>query len=106
MVQPPGPPVIDVSNPRLRPADAKPDLGDSAITETAGSEPFAMAGAPGFGIRRARPPTRRLHAAMYDIKLAKPEYTIPASLRGTPTNRPASRRRERRAPVITPDRAT
>jgi hypothetical protein len=70
-------------------ADANPDIGDSAITETAGLGAFAMAAAPaivqfvGGTVDVARTSTLR----MYEITLAESEaYRIPAlDFRGTPT---------------------
>jgi Protein of unknown function (DUF1116) len=70
------------------PADANPDIGDSAITETAGLGGFAMAAAPaivklvGGTVASALASTRR----MYEITLAEhPAYQIPAlEFRGTP----------------------
>jgi uncharacterized protein DUF1116 len=70
-------------------ADANPDIGDSAITETAGLGGFAMAAAPaiasfvGGTADLARTSTLR----MYEITLAENEaYRIPAlDFRGTPT---------------------
>lgn len=69
--------------------DANPDVGDSAITETAGLGGFAMAGAPaivqfvGGTPRDALAYTRR----MYEVAIGEHEhYTIPAlDFRGTPT---------------------
>ena len=70
------------------PADANPDIGDSAITETAGLGGFAMAAAPaivrlvGGTVSDALASTRR----MYEITLAgHPVFAIPAlDFRGTP----------------------
>lgn len=69
--------------------DANPDLGDSAITETAGIGGFAMAGAPaivqfvGGTPRDALAYTRR----MYGITVGEsPVYSVPSlDFRGTPT---------------------
>ncbi len=69
--------------------DANPDMGDSAITETAGIGAFAMAAAPaivafvGGTARDAMASTLE----MYDITLAEnPAFGIPAlDFRGTPT---------------------
>jgi hypothetical protein len=69
-------------------ADAAPDLGDSAITETAGLGAFTLAGAPaitqliGAGAVRAREYTLQ----MYEITLAEhPVYRLPAlDFRGAP----------------------
>ncbi len=69
--------------------DANPDVGDSAITETAGIGGFAMAGAPaivqfvGGSPRDALTYTRR----MYEITLGESSaYTLPIlDFRGTPT---------------------
>jgi hypothetical protein len=70
------------------PEDANPDIGDSAITETAGLGGFAMAAAPaivrfvGGTAADALATTRR----MYEITLAEhPAYSIPVlDFRGTP----------------------
>ncbi len=70
------------------PADASPDIGDSAITETAGLGGFAMAAAPaiarlvGGSAADALATTRR----MYEITLAEhPLFQVPAlEFRGTP----------------------
>jgi len=70
-------------------ADANPDIGDSAITETAGIGGFAMACAPaivqfvGGSPRDALAATRR----MYEITLAEiAAYSVPIfGFRGTPT---------------------
>ncbi|GAA3508455.1 DUF1116 domain-containing protein [Actinomadura keratinilytica] len=70
------------------PADANPDIGDSAITETAGMGGFALAAAPaivrfvGGEVPDAVAATRR----MYEITLAEhPVLQIPLlSFRGTP----------------------
>jgi hypothetical protein len=70
------------------PADASPDIGDSAITETAGLGGFAMAAAPaivrlvGGDAATALASTRR----MYEITLAEhPVFGIPVlDFRGTP----------------------
>jgi hypothetical protein len=71
------------------PQDANPDIGDSAITETAGIGGFAMAAAPaivrfvGGDVSDAIQATQ----AMYDITLAESlAYQIPVlDFRGTPT---------------------
>lgn len=71
------------------PADANPDIGDSAITETAGIGGFAMATAPaivgfvGGTVRDAFATTRRMH----DICVGEnPAWALPAmDFRGTPT---------------------
>jgi hypothetical protein len=70
------------------PDDASPDIGDSAITETAGLGGFAMAASPaiaalvGGTAADALATTRR----MYEITLAEhPLYRVPAlEFRGTP----------------------
>jgi hypothetical protein len=69
-------------------ADATPDLGDSAITETGGLGAFTLAGSPaiaqlvGGGAADAREHTLR----MYEITLAEhPVYRLPAlDFRGSP----------------------
>lgn len=71
------------------PDDANPDIGDSAITETAGLGGFAMAAAPaivrfvGGNVSDALDATRR----MYEITLTEhPMYAVPVlDFRGTPT---------------------
>jgi hypothetical protein len=71
------------------PEDANPDIGDSAITETAGLGGFSMAAAPaivrfiGGEVSDALAATRR----MYEITLAEhPMYSIPVlDFRGAPT---------------------
>ncbi len=70
-------------------ADANPDIGDSAITETVGLGGFAMAAAPaivGFVGGTASGAIRRT-LEMYEIALAEhPNYRIPVlEDRGTPT---------------------
>ena len=69
--------------------DANPDIGDSAITETAGVGGFAMAAAPAIarlvgGTAASAVATTRL---MYEITLAEnPAFTVPVlDFRGTPT---------------------
>jgi hypothetical protein len=71
------------------PDDANPDIGDSAITETAGIGGMAMAAAPaivrfvGGEVDDALAATR----AMYEITLGEhPAYAVPVlGFRGTPT---------------------
>jgi hypothetical protein len=71
------------------PDDANPDIGDSAITETAGIGGFAMAAAPaivrlvGGDVPFALATTRR----MYEITVAEnPAFAVPVlEFRGTPT---------------------
>jgi Protein of unknown function (DUF1116) len=71
------------------PDDANPDIGDSAITETAGIGGFAMATAPaivrfvGGSVADALSTTRR----MYDICVGEnPHWALPImDFRGTPT---------------------
>ena len=71
------------------PDDANPDIGDSAITETAGLGGFAMAGAPaivrfvGGTVSDALRTTRE----MYEITVAEnPAYPLPVlDFRGAPT---------------------
>jgi hypothetical protein len=70
------------------PADANPDIGDSAITETAGIGGFAMAASPaivrfvGGSVPDALATTQR----MYEITLAEhPSWQVPAlEFRGVP----------------------
>ena len=74
---------------RLRPKDANPDIGDSAITETAGIGGFALAAAPaivrfiGGDVAQAL----RSTLEMYEITLAEhPGQQIPVlDFRGSPT---------------------
>jgi hypothetical protein len=70
-------------------ADANPDIGDSAITETVGLGGFAMAASPaivGFVGGTASGAVQRT-LAMYEITMAEhPSYQIPIlEFRGTPT---------------------
>lgn len=69
--------------------DANPDIGDSAITETAGIGGFAMATAPAIVTFVGGTPKDALNATleMYEITLAESKYfTMPAlDFRGTPT---------------------
>jgi len=75
--------------PGYGPADANPDIGDSAITETAGLGGFAMAGAPAIVqfVGGTAADALRYTRLMYEITLAEsPAYRIPAlDFRGTPT---------------------
>jgi len=74
--------------PGCSPADAGPDLGDSAITETCGLGAFAMAGAPAIVRFVGGTPTDALNytAQMKRITLGlHPQYSIPAlDFTGTP----------------------
>jgi hypothetical protein len=74
--------------PGFGPQDANPDMGDSAITETAGLGAFALAAAPAITQFIGGSPAlgRRLTEEMYGITRAEhPRYTIPAlDFRGTP----------------------
>jgi len=69
--------------------DANPDMGDSAITETAGLGGFAMAGAPAIVQFVGGTPAdaMRYTRRMYEITLGESEaYRLPAlDFRGTPT---------------------
>jgi hypothetical protein len=69
--------------------DANPDIGDSAITETAGIGGFAMATAPAIVTFVGGTPKDAMNATleMYEITFAESKYfTIPAlGFRGTPT---------------------
>lgn len=71
------------------PADANPDIGDSAITETAGLGGFAMAGAPAIVrfVGGSVPDAMRTTQEMYEITLAEnPAYALPVlDFRGVPT---------------------
>jgi len=69
--------------------DANPDIGDSAITETAGIGGFAMASAPAIVTFVGGTPKDALNATleMYEITFAESKYfTMPVlDFRGTPT---------------------
>jgi len=69
--------------------DANPDIGDSAITETAGIGGFAMASAPAIVTFVGGTPKDAVNATleMYEITAAESKFfTIPAlDFRGTPT---------------------
>jgi hypothetical protein len=71
------------------PEDANPDIGDSAITETAGIGGFAMAAAPAIVrfVGGDVPMALRTTRTMYEITLGEhPAYQIPIlEFRGTPT---------------------
>ncbi len=70
-------------------ADANPDIGDSAITETAGIGGFAMATAPAIVAFVGGTPKDAMNATleMYEITAAESKYfSMPAlDFRGTPT---------------------
>jgi len=70
-------------------ADANPDIGDSAITETVGIGGFAMATAPAIVTFVGSTPKEALNATleMYEITLAENKnFTVPVlDFRGTPT---------------------
>lgn len=81
--------------PGYGPEDANPDLGDSAITETAGLGGFAMAASPaitGF-VGGAPDDAVRYSREMMTVTLARnPEYQLPAlGFAGTPTGIDARR---------------
>ncbi len=71
------------------PDDANPDIGDSAITETAGIGGFAMAGAPAIVrfVGGTVPDALRTTQEMYEITVTEnPAYAMPIlDFRGTPT---------------------
>ncbi|MBI4610152.1 MAG: DUF1116 domain-containing protein [Candidatus Rokubacteria bacterium] len=75
--------------PGFGPDDANPDLGDSAITETAGLGAFAMAGAPAIVqfVGGTVADALRSTQLMYEITLGESEtYRLPVlDFRGTPT---------------------
>ena len=85
------------------PDDANPDIGDSAITETAGIGGFAMATAPaivrfvGGSVPDALATTRRMH----EITLGEnPRWTVPIlEFRGTPTGIDVTTRLPHRDPA-------
>ena len=70
-------------------ADANPDIGDSAITETAGIGGFAMATAPAIVTFVGGTPKDAMNATleMYEITFAESKFfTMPSlEFRGTPT---------------------
>ena len=70
-------------------ADANPDIGDSAITETAGIGGFAMATAPAIVTFVGSTPKDAMNATleMYEITIAEHKhFTMPVlDFRGTPT---------------------
>jgi hypothetical protein len=70
-------------------ADANPDIGDSAITETAGIGGFAMATAPAIVTFVGGSPRDAMNATleMYEITVAEHKiFTMPSlEFRGTPT---------------------
>ena len=77
--------------PGYGPADANPDLGDSAITETAGIGGFAMAAAPAIVRFVGGTPADAagLHARDVRHHLARnPDFALPPS--ASPARRPAS----------------
>lgn len=84
----PAPAVEGLYFPGFGPDDANPDLGDSAITETAGLGAFALAAAPAITQFIGGTPSlaSRYTDEMYGITLGEhPRYTIPAlDFRGTP----------------------
>ncbi len=84
----PAPMVEGVYFPGYGPEDANPDLGDSAITETAGLGSFAMAGAPAVVQYIGGTPefARETTMKMYEITAAEHEtFKIPnLNFRGTP----------------------
>ena len=71
------------------PDDANPDIGDSAITETAGIGGFAMAAAPAIVrfVGGDVPMALRATRTMYEITVGEhPAYQVPIlEFRGTPT---------------------
>ncbi len=84
----PAPAIDGLYFPGYGPADANPDLGDSAITETGGLGAFALAAAPAITQFVGGTPSlaRRYTAEMYDITWTEhPLYTMPPlDFRGTP----------------------
>lgn len=84
----PAPEVDGLYFPGFGPADANPDLGDSAITETGGLGAFALAAAPAITQFVGGTPAlaNQYTDEMYSITLGEhPRFTIPAlDFRGTP----------------------
>jgi len=85
----PAPDIEGLFFPGYGPADANPDLGDSAITETGGLGGFALAAAPGIVqfVGGSVSLGRQLTEEMYEITVGEhPVYQIPSlDFRGTPT---------------------
>jgi len=85
----PAPMVDGLYLPGFSAADAAPDIGDSAITETTGYGGFAMAAAPAIVQFVGGTPARAIEFTkrMYEITLAENNaYQIPSlGFRGTPT---------------------
>jgi hypothetical protein len=101
----PAPRIEGLYFPGYSAADANPDLGDSAITETAGLGAFALAAAPAITQFIGGTPAlaARYTDEMYGITLAEhPLFTIPAlDFRGTPVGVDLVRvARSRIAPVL------
>ncbi len=84
----PAPLVDGLWLPGFTAADANPDIGDSAITETGGIGAFALAGAPAIVKFVGGTPADALNATleMYEITQGEhPAFTLPAlNFRGTP----------------------
>ncbi len=85
----PAAPIRGLFFPGYGPADANPDIGDSAITETAGIGGFVMGNAPAIVQFIGGTPGDALAytRSMYEITLAEnPAYSLPAlAFRGAPT---------------------
>ena len=101
----PAPMVEGLYFPGFGPEDANPDMGDSAITETAGLGAFALAAAPAITQFIGGTPALgfQLTDEMYGITRAEhPRYTIPAlDFRGTPVGVDVVKvARSRTAPVL------
>lgn len=101
----PAPLIEGLYFPGFGPEDASPDLGDSAITETAGLGAFALAAAPAITQFVGGTPEsgRRYTHEMYGITLGEhPHFTIPAlDFRGTPVGVDVFKvARSRVAPVL------
>jgi Protein of unknown function (DUF1116) len=101
----PAPRIEGLYFPGFSAADASPDLGDSAITETAGLGAFALAAAPAITQFIGGTPSlaMRYTDEMYGITLAEhPRYSVPAlDFRGTPVGIDVLRvARSRVSPVL------
>jgi hypothetical protein len=85
----PAPDPVGLFFPGYIQADANPDIGDSAITETAGFGGFALAGAPAIVKFVGGSPADALNASldMFEITVGESaSFTIPVlNFRGTPT---------------------
>jgi hypothetical protein len=84
----PAPLVDGLWLPGFSAADANPDIGDSAITETGGIGAFALAGAPAIVKFVGGSPADALNATLEMYEITQGEHTAftlpPLNFRGTP----------------------